>query len=242
MIDVTDKIVDKGRNLFNLVSALPASKLDAECTRRLNKWIEDGKAGFLDYMKRPLDRTDLRVIMPDVMSVVVVARFYDREQKMPGVARFAQNEDYHVTIKNDLYRLLQQLKESDPTLKGRAVVDSAPVFEKAWAVRAGFGWVGRNTLIINPDYGSFFNIGLLLLNKELPVYPPVKILENGCKDCRLCIDSCPMHAIGEDRTIDARKCISCLTVEKSRKKLPVIPIHGWVYGCDECQICCPFNR
>ncbi len=235
-------IVGKGKKLFNLVSVLPASRLDSIHANRLNKWIEEGRASDLDYMKSGLDRTDPRIVFPDVRTVVVVARFYSGIQEKEGIARFAQGGDYHRIIKRDLYKLLLMLQQDAPELNGRAVVDSAPIFEKAWAVKAGFGWVGRNSLVVNPHGGSFFNIGILLLDKEYQSLEEINVCNDLCENCRRCIDSCPMHAIGEDRMIDTRKCISRLTVEKTRRKEEVTPVFGWIYGCDECQICCPFNR
>jgi len=234
-------IIDKGSKLFDLVAVLPADRLSSDESSRLNCWIDSGRCGSLDYMRRPTDRTDPSVVFPNAKTVVVVAKFYRKEQLMEGVARFAQDGDYHSKIKAGLHQLLLEISNEHPGIRGRAVVDSAPIFEKAWARRAGFGWVGRNSLIVNPERGSFFNIGLLLLDHTFTDPLPAEITDH-CTQCRLCIDSCPMHAIGEDRMIDAGRCISALTVEKSRRGETVQPIHGWQYGCDECQTCCPFNH
>lgn len=224
-----------------MVAVLPAVSLDSEENARFDLWLESGRNGDLKYMERPLDRTDPRVVFPEAGTVVVVALFYSSEQKLEGVARFAQSDDYHQVIRARLHTLLKEISAEYPGIRGRAVVDTAPIFEKAWARRAGFGWVGRNSLIINPQRGSFFNIGILLLDHVFPEEHSGMVAD-GCANCRKCIDSCPMHAIGDDRMIDARRCISALTIEKIRKGAEPEYVRGWKYGCDECQICCPFNQ
>jgi len=171
--------------------------------------------------------------------------FTDNKQEEPNVpviSRYAFGINYHDVITKKLEVMLEFIRGLEVETDGRSFVDSEPLLEKAWAVEAGLGWQGRHSIVINDKIGSFFFIGVIVLNLNLDYDNPYK--ENRCGNCRLCIDQCPTGAINEDGTIDARKCIANLTIE-NRGPIPedIIPkIGGRVYGCDKCQEVCPWNR
>ncbi len=161
---------------------------------------------------------------------------------MPVISRYAFGNDYHTVIVNKLNELLRFVRSLIPGTNGKAFCDSSGILEKAWAVEAGLGWQGRNSLVINKSIGSFFFIGILLLNVELDYDTPDKT--DLCGSCRLCEEKCPVGAIRGNRTIDAGKCISAMTIEK---KEPVSPeearkFKNRIFGCDICQEVCPWNK
>lgn len=156
------------------------------------------------------------------------------------IASYALNRDYHITIKQMLALLAEHLKRQYPTLNFRAFTDSAPLAEKSYARRAGLGWIGRNSLLITPDYGSFILLGELVINEDVDEYDEPKEFV-GCGECRRCIEACPNGAISEGRYIDTRRCISCRTIEPMAEG-GAIDLDGWIFGCDACQLVCPYNQ
>lgn len=237
MLNIDEIIVNCG---FGAVGVAPFEVLNRE-REQLAEWLDAGMHGAMGYMERSSKiRDDLRFVFPDVKSVIVTLTPYSRvEAHHPTVAAFAHNfRDYHVEIKNRLHQLLNELKNADPSIKGRVVVDSAPVFERAWAVRAGLGWIGRSSMLIHPSLGGYTLIGLLLINRAIE-WSSDRV-ENSCPDgCTLCRDACPNRAIGDNCTIDARRCISYLTIESDSP--PQYAVHGSIFGCDRCMEVCPFN-
>lgn len=209
-------------------------------------WCEAGMNDKMDYLARNTEkRADPAQHMPEVRSVVVTGMSYNSGigQKMAGVpiiSRYAYGKRYQDVITRKLTDLLSFIKNQDNKTEGQVFVDSRPLFEKAWAVEAGLGWQGKHSIIINKEIGSFFFIGVLMLNTELDYDKPGI---DRCGSCRLCIDRCPTGAINDNRTIDARKCISNLTIENRE---PVGEETGAkfekrVFGCDICQEICPWN-
>jgi epoxyqueuosine reductase len=161
---------------------------------------------------------------------------------VPVISRYAYGKRYQDVITGKLDTLLAEIKEMEWSAEGKIVVDSAPFFEKPWAVEAGLGWQGKHSIIINREIGSFFFIGILMLNLELVYDKPVET--DHCGSCRICIDRCPTGAINNNRTIDTRKCISNLTIE-NREALNEETgrrLERRVFGCDICQEVCPWNR
>lgn len=212
----------------------------------LRQWIEHGNCGGLDYMCRNADkRADATLLVEGTQSVVVCGVSYKSDinahytpEQSCKIASYACNRDYHKSIKKMLLRMLSLLKESYPSLEGRAFTDSAPLFEKQYAVDAGLGWIGRQSLLVTPQFGSYVLLGELLLNEACDSYDtPLDVV--GCGECHRCVEACPNGAINPNMTIDARRCISCQTIEQAHDGLT--PLHGWVFGCDECQMCCPYN-
>ena len=223
------------------------------------RWLADEHHGEMAYLARSdavQRRGDLRETMDTVRSVLVVADEYFR-QDPPGVpadraraviARYARGDDYHDVLKAKLLRLLEWLREHAGTdVRGRAYVDTGPILERDVARRAGLGWFGKNTMLLNPKRGSYFFLGLLLLDLELPADEPFS--EERCGTCRACLDACPTGALlGYDDegapVMDARLCISYLTIEL-RGPIPreLRPKLGnRIFGCDICQEVCPWNE
>ena len=203
----------------------------------------------LGYLERNFDkRLDPRILVPGAKSIIVCAVSHNnlawREQSDSKykLASYALAKDYHVSIKKMLNELLTLLKNKNPEINARVFVDTAPVLEKAWAVESGLGWIGKNSLLITPEFGSFINIGEIILDIELEEYSePYK--HNHCGNCTKCMDNCPNGALIAPKVLDARRCVSRLTVEKNIGNCELeYSTHDWLFGCDECQSVCPFNQ
>lgn len=221
-------------------------------------WIEEGAHGEMGYLAREdsiARRGDLRLTMADVRSVVLVTHNYYQPDP-PGlasdgrravIARYARGDDYHDVMKRRLVKLLAGIGEDvGCRVSGRAYVDTGPILERELAMRAGLGWLGKNTMLIHPTSGSYFFLGILLLDLELPEDEP--FTEDRCGTCRSCLDACPTGALlGRDAqgapVMDARRCISYLTIEH-RGPIPRelrAQVGNRIYGCDICQEVCPWN-
>ena len=257
-VTLTTRLKEQARRLgFSLVgvaSVEPSDHLDF-----YRRWVEDERHGEMAYLAREdaIDRrADLRGTLPSVRSAVVVGHEYFQEDP-PGVpadpargviARYARGQDYHGVVKNRLLGLHRWIEASvERTVEGRVYVDTGPILERELALRAGVGWFGKNTMLIHPKRGSYFFLGLLLLDLELDADAPFQ--EDHCGTCRSCLDACPTGALlGRDASgapvMDATRCISYLTIEH-RGAIPVElrPLMGnRVYGCDICQEVCPWNE
>ena len=232
---------------FNKVGIVGAESLEDE-GRRLKEWLARGHHGEMRWMARDVHkRIDPREIFPAARSVVVVALNYftpHQHQQNPGtgkVSRYAWGDDYHDVVKAKLVSLLEWIREQEPSAEGKVCVDIQPVMDKAWAVRAGLGWLGKHSNVITQEHGSWIFIGELLLNLEL-AHDRDRV-EDHCGTCTLCIDACPTAAITEPYVVDSNKCISYATIELRAPELPAeMDLAGWLYGCDICQDVCPWNR
>jgi epoxyqueuosine reductase len=201
-------------------------------------------------MERGVERrTDPRELLPGALSVVAVALNYytphehASEEGQGKISRYAWGDDYHDVLGEKLKALLAYVKEIAPEAQGKVCVDAQPAMDKAWAVRAGLGWIGKHTNLITRDYGSWVFLGELLLDVELE-YDAVRE-EDHCGTCTLCLDACPTQAITEPYVVDSNLCISHATIELRDAELPepiVNNLDGWLYGCDVCQEVCPWNR
>ena len=234
---------------FQAVGISPAYALIDE-RQRLEEWLGRGFHGEMPYMARdPEQRTNLQKIFPEARSVVVVAmNYYTPHQHLEDgsvgrVSRYAWGDDYHEVVGERLRELLKWTKEQWPEAEGKVCVDIQPVMDKAWAVRAGLGWMGKHTNVITRDYGSWVFIGELLLNLELE-YEEDQLADQ-CGSCTLCLDACPTGAIVEPYVLDANLCISHATIESRAATIRADVaerLDGWLYGCDVCQDVCPWNH
>src|ERR1700752_662505 len=234
---------------FDKVGVVRAESLQQEGDR-LKEWLARRYHADLTWMSRdPNKRVDPREVFPGARSVVFVALNFFTPHKHRNslesgkVSRYAWGDDYHDVLGVKLRKLFSWIKEQRPEVEGKVCVDIQPVMDKAWAVRAGIGWLGKHTNVITPEYGSWVFIGELLLNLELD--PDVVPLEDHCGTCTLCIDACPTQAITEPYVVDSNKCISYATIELRTLELPKSieqGLSGWLYGCDICQDVCPWNR
>jgi len=214
---------------------------------RIKHWLAEGMNGEMGYMERNLEkRLDPRILVPNSKSVIsVLISYYPGSPKIstesPKISRYALSHDYHDVIKDKLHLLLELIQKEFGQVEGRVFVDSAPVLEKAWAVRAGLGWIGKNSLLINSKLGSYVFIGELIVNLEIESTPSQ--IRNYCGTCTRCVDACPTGAIVSPSVIDSRKCISYLTIEKKSALTDdeVKMLNGWCFGCDICQEVCPWN-
>ncbi|MBI2967359.1 MAG: tRNA epoxyqueuosine(34) reductase QueG [Bacteroidetes bacterium] len=215
---------------------------------KLENWLNNGFHGSMHYMARnPERRVDPQQLLPGAKSVISVLLNYYSSRKQsdpaaPKISKYAFGTDYHIVMIERLEHLLSVMREHVPGLEGKICVDSAPVMEKTWAQRSGLGWIGKNTNLINKEKGSFFFIGEIITNAELEYDRP---LQDYCGTCTRCIDACPTQAIIAPYILDARKCISYLTIELKEEKMPPEfqdKMNGWVFGCDICQDVCPWNH
>jgi len=245
-----DQIRTHARELgFDLVGIVPAEALTHEY-EHLREWLARGYQGEMSWMARdPEMRTDPRKLFSEARSVVVVVlNYYTPESHSAGpetgkVSRYAWGDDYHDVVGAKLRALLSWIQQHEPEATGKVCVDIQPLMDKAWAVRAGLGWLGKHTNLITKDRGSWVFIGELLLNLELD-YDREQI-EDHCGTCTLCIDACPTAAITEPYLLDSTKCISYATIELRTTEIPAEVadhLEGWLYGCDICQDVCPWNR
>jgi epoxyqueuosine reductase len=242
--NIKDRALFEG---FNKVGIVGAESLEDE-GRRLKEWLARGHHGEMRWMARDVHkRIDPREIFPPARSVVVVALNYftpHQHQQSPAtgkVSRYAWGDDYHDVVKEKLVSLLEWIREQEPSAEGKVCVDIQPVMDKAWAVRAGLGWLGKHSNVITQEHGSWVFIGELLLNLDLH-YDNERV-EDHCGTCTLCIDACPTAAITEPYVVDSNKCISYATIELRAPELPAeMDLAGWIYGCDVCQDVCPWNR
>lgn len=244
------RIKEHARRLgFDKVGIVRADPLTRE-RERLEEWLGRGFQGEMRWMERdPEKRTDPRALLPEARSVVVVALNYytphrhAQDAATGKVSRYSWGDDYHDVVGDKLKQLLAWVKGEWPEAVGKVCVDIQPMMDKAWAARAGLGWIGKHTNLITREYGSWVFLGELLLNLELEY--DAGPAEDHCGSCTLCIDACPTDAITEAYVVDSTKCISYATIELRDERMPedvARNLDGWLYGCDICQDVCPWNR
>lgn len=217
---------------------------DADPQRRLAAWLARGFHGDMDYMANSAEtRVDPSRWVEGVRSVIVVAiSYYRPDSSNSGVkiARYARGADYHRFVRRKLLKLRKFVLSLDPEAIVAPSIDFAPVMERAWAERAGVAWIGKSTMAIAPDLGTYTFLATLMTNLELDPDPP---LPDRCGSCTACLDSCPTGAFVGPHQLDARRCITYWTVEKRGDFGPETPpLHGWLAGCDVCQEVCPWNK
>ena len=246
-VALTTAVKDRALSLgFDRVAVGPADPPDHGSA--FEAWLEAGYAGTMEYLSRgKAKRLDPRRVLPGARSVIAVALNYHQgeppeAERWTPVARYAWGRDYHDVLTPRLEDLLAFLREAAGSeVQGKVYVDTGPVLERDLAARAGLGWVGKNTMLLHPQLGSWFLIGILLTTADLDWDEP---LADRCGTCRACLDVCPTQAFIAPYVLDARRCISYLTIEH-RGSIPVElrePMGEWAFGCDLCQTVCPWNR
>jgi epoxyqueuosine reductase len=232
---------------FSACGIAPAGLLETEATQ-LEKWLKAGMHGEMAYMENYFDkRIDPRKLLDGARSVIVFLFNYFPKTTLPEddnyiLSKYAYGEDYHFVIKDKLYQLIAELKELAGDINARPFVDSAPVLERAWAEKAGLGWVGKNANLIVPKKGSFYFISEIITDLELDYDQPRN--NDFCGDCHRCLDACPTQAIVAPKVVDARRCISYLTIEL-KNEIPAEfagQFHDRIFGCDICQDVCPWTK
>jgi epoxyqueuosine reductase len=242
--NVKAKAIEVG---FDFVGIAPAAP--SQYKNYLRRWLDEGRAGTMRWLADRFDeRADVTRYLPGARSVVCVAMNYFVPLKPPAdaknhgrVARYALGDDYHDVMKRRLHHLADWLREQFPEARTRACVDTAPLLEKELAALAGVGWIGKNTCVIRPGVGSWFLLGEVVTT--LPLSPD-KPATDHCGTCTRCIDACPTDAIVAPYEMDARRCISYLTIEhrEAISDDQAAAIDHWLYGCDICQDVCPHNH
>ncbi len=252
-MDLKDQIkAEAGRLGFDLCGITSADP--AQSYPRYRRWIEAGRQAGMGYLAQPRAlevRADPHLILPGVKTILVVAARYARPEDIAPadphrpsarVAAYAWGQDYHLVIPDRLRELAGFIAQAaGHPVQARAYTDTGPILERDLAQRAGLGWIGKNSCLINPRSGSYFFLGELFL--DLEIEPDTPIATDLCGSCRRCIDACPTGCILPDRTLDAGRCISYLTIENKGDISPELrPLLGeWAFGCDICQMVCPWN-
>lgn len=242
-----NKVIEIANRLgFNLVGFAKAEKLTVEISH-LNEWLKNKYNAGMEYMERNLDkREDTTLILSNAQTVISLGMNYYNNDKFSEdknygkVSRYAWGKDYHLIIWEKLNELVDELKNINPDFEAKTYVDTGPVMDKSWAVRAGLGWLGKHTNVINQESGSWFFIANIFTNIEFDYNSPLTDL---CGTCTACIDACPTDAIVNEYVVDANKCISYLTIE-NKGEISVEfkdKFDRWIFGCDICQDVCPWN-
>jgi epoxyqueuosine reductase len=226
---------------FDLVGIASAGPMDTAAA--FDSWIENGYAGEMEYLPRgAAKRRDSRLPVSGATSAIVVGMNYGGREAAGPVARYARGDDYHDVMTAKLGELHLRIEaDAERPIGGKAYVDTGPILERDLARRAGLGWFGKNTNLVNPRIGSFFFIGVLLIDLELE--PDAPFEADRCGSCTRCLDACPTDAFVEPRVLDATKCISYLTIE-AKGAIPLEQrekVGSLIYGCDICQDVCPWN-
>jgi epoxyqueuosine reductase len=244
---IVERCCELGFAGAGIADAAPSAHVEA-----MRQWLAEGRHGSMGYLERNLElRLDPAALMPGARSLIMVADQYALRDDAPytgadpdggRIARYAQGRDYHAQMKRRLHALCDALRDEHEGHEFRAFVDTAPVLEREHAARAGLGWVGKHTLLIDPRRGSYFFLGGVLTT--LPIRPPTqqRPVADHCGTCTRCIDACPTDAI-TPYSVDASRCIAYLTIEHRGPIDPEFhePIGDWLFGCDICQEVCPHN-
>jgi len=242
----TQWIKTEAKRLGFLSCGISKAEFLEEEAPRLEQWLSNNMQGEMGYMANHFDkRLDPTKLVDGARSVIsLLLNYYPKEVQREGtykVSKYAYGEDYHHVIKSKLRELQEFISREVGEVHGRAFVDSAPVLDKAWAVRSGLGWMGKHSNVLTRQVGSFYFIAELITDLELEYDLPVA---DHCGSCTACLDACPTGAIVQPYVVDGSKCISYFTIEL-KNEIPA-SVRGqfddWVFGCDICQDVCPWNR
>ena len=212
-----------------------------------SKWLGENRNADMEWLNKSFEkRINPSLIGEEFISIISAAFIYDTpfrhtdESGTGKISRYAWgSSDYHKVLKKKLKIICKKIESVSEGIKTKYYVDDGPVMDKVWAVKSGIGWMGKNTNVLNADFGSFFFLCEVLINKELEYDNPVEDL---CESCTICLNACPTGALFEPYKLDANLCISYHTIE-NRKEIPeYINLNGWIFGCDICQDVCPYNK
>jgi epoxyqueuosine reductase len=243
-IDVKQKALELG---FHKVGIAAVNQVDAQDVQRWQAWLALGYHADMEWMANP-KRQDIRLVMPEVRSVVCVAlNYYTGHQRPEGqeyakISRYAWGRDYHKVMHKKLKALALWLEAQGEGIVARYYADTGPVQDKVWAQQAGIGWIAKNGNVITREYGSWVFLGEIITNFDLITDRPHT---QHCGSCTRCIEACPTGAIAQPFIVDANRCIAYHTIENRAEKLPdaiASQMQGWVAGCDICQDVCPWNH
>ncbi len=248
LLDWIQERVSKEPQVLDWAAIPLATSLPGKTT--LLEWIEAGNHAEMEWISRSIaPRLDPKQLLPDAKSIVLFLWKYPQSLRKTNegehyqVAAYAQGEDYHLSAGKWLAQMIHDLPEGFPQICARLFVDTLPIQERAWAAEARLGWIGKNSLLIHPKFGSAFCIAGFLISEDIQKIGEMPDGKEFCGSCRKCLDACPSKAILGNRTIDSRRCASFLTIEKrgdfsSQEKAD---IEDRLFGCDICQVCCPWN-
>jgi epoxyqueuosine reductase len=241
-------VIEKAKQVgFDLVGFAKADELKNE-SKNLKEWLDKDYQAGMDYMDKNFEkRKDVKQILPKAQSVISLGLNYYTPEEYSNqinngkISGYAWGKDYHLIIWAMLDELENELKNFDPKFESISYVDTGPVMDKAWAVRAGIGWLGKHTNVINREIGSWFFIANIITNYEFNYSVPIP---DFCGTCTACIDACPTSAIVQEYVVDANKCISYLTIENKQEISEEFKgkFDNWLFGCDICQDVCPWNQ
>ncbi len=248
-VELTAALKEESKRLgFDLAGATPAAALSEDATR-LERWIADGRAGEMGYLAERIDAyRDPAKVLDGAKSILMLGMNYRTVEPARAtagqamVSRYAWGEDYHDVIRRRLGKLAEFHRRLSPDARVRGIVDTAPLLERHFGRLAGLGWIGKNTTLINRRLGSWFFLAALLTTEELEYDEPTRA--DHCGSCRACLDACPTGALTGPYQLDARKCVSYLTIE-SRSSVPEelrAAVGDRLFGCDACQEACPWNH
>jgi len=241
-----EKIIEIANKVgFDLIGFSICEKVEEEFIDFYITYLKNNYNGEMKYLEKNLEKKfDSKKILQDAKTIISLGvNYYTEIPEDCLFPRYLTRVDYHIEIKRMLYEFVKEFKKLIKDIKYKFFVDSSPIFEKYWAKKSGIGFTGKNSLIINKNFGSFIFLSEVIINEEIE---PDKEIENLCGNCRKCIESCPTGAIIKEGIIDARKCISYLTIEKKSKLNEIeesyIKKGNKIFGCEVCQDVCPFNK
>lgn len=234
---------------FHKIGIVPVEPLEAE-QKRLTEWLENGFHASMRWLERePEKRTNPKLYFAEAKSVIAVALNYytahehEADETKGKISRYAWGDDYHDVLQQKLSALLDWIKSENAEAIGKTCADIQPVADKAWAARAGLGWIGKHSNLITKEYGSWVFLGEIFLNLELEY--DAQIEPDHCGNCTACLDACPTNALPAPYLVDSNRCLSYATIELRDPQIPkdiANDLEGWFYGCDICQDVCPWNR